>query len=102
MCRLEPLFCRSLGKLLCTEVADIRRIRLLPTRRIRRQHSDGNLRRSLCVPIAQAARVDSPLNGFGGGEKSFRGEFMLRGDPYNFAYRLGALFWSDRSRMLEM
>ena len=102
MCRLEPFFCRSLGKRLGIEVGHIRRVGFLPTGGIRRQHSDGNFRRSLCVPLAQAARVENPLDGFRRREDPCCGEFVVGRDTDNFADRVGTLFGRDRGRLLEM
>ena len=84
------------------EIRHIRRIRLLPAGRIRRQHGDRNFRRGLRVPVAQSARIEDPFNRFRAGKNSRGRELVLLRHSNNLLDALGAQFGSNRGSRIKM
>jgi len=99
---VDRLLRRNFGQPKRIKIAYVGRIRLLPSRGIGGQHGDGNLRQGLCVPVAEAARVEYALHGFGTGKYSRGREFVRLRNRDNFLYARGPKLRSDGCSLSEV
>ena len=75
-----PSALRSRPGLAASKLAQIRRVRFLPSGRVSRQHGDGNFRRSLLVPVGNPRELKMPSTGFRAGKNAGGGELVLLRD----------------------